>query len=80
MEPFSNNKHIHNFKIYLAMENVVTSCNGKICVFFNEDIEGVISDEDEQQITCEVKNNEVQNNFTITFIYAKCKDLLRRLL
>ena len=80
LERFSDNKNIHNFKIHLAMENAVTSCNGKICVFFNEDIEGVINDEDEQQITCESKNNDVQKHFTITFIYANIKDHLIKVL
>ena len=60
------------------MENAVVNCNGKIWVFQNEDIEGAIRDEDEQQITCDFKYNEAPNNFTLTFIFAKFKDHLRR--
>lgn len=48
---------IQNVKIQLAMQNVVANYNGKIWVFLNEDIEGVIRDEDEQQKTCDFKIN-----------------------
>ncbi|XP_015057525.1 uncharacterized protein LOC107003747 [Solanum pennellii] len=42
------------------------------------DIDCNILDEDEQQITCDMKHNELQYKFTSTFTYAKCKDRLRR--
>ncbi|XP_049399716.1 uncharacterized protein LOC125863741 [Solanum stenotomum] len=78
MEPFSDNAHIQSAKNQLAMEHGVSNCNGKIWLFWNMDIDCVILEEDEQQITCEFKHNEIQNHFTITFVYAKCKDHLRR--
>lgn len=30
------------------------------------------------KITCDFKHNELQNQFTITFVYAKCKDHFKR--
>lgn len=35
-------------------------------------------DENEKQITCKLKNNELHNEFIITFFYEKCKNHLRR--
>lgn len=49
----------------------------KFGFFWNEDIEGVIRDEDEHQITSDLKHNEVQNEFKITLIYGKSNDYLR---
>ncbi|KAG5599221.1 hypothetical protein H5410_030591 [Solanum commersonii] len=37
-----------------------------------------VIEEDEQHITCEIIHNELHNKFTITFVYAKCKDHVRR--
>ncbi|KAH0684447.1 hypothetical protein KY289_022199 [Solanum tuberosum] len=42
------------------------------------DIDCVVLEEDEQQITCDIGHNELQTHSTITFVYAKCKDHLRR--
>ncbi|KAG5580250.1 hypothetical protein H5410_050877 [Solanum commersonii] len=60
------------------MKHAVSNCNGKIWLFWNMDIDYVILEEDEQQITCDIGHNELQNHFTTTFVYAKCKDHLRR--
>nr|XP_019067280.1 uncharacterized protein LOC109119268 [Solanum lycopersicum] len=78
LEPFSDSVNIHNFKMQLSMDNATSNCNDKIWVFWNSDIDCNILDEDEQQITCDMKHNELQYQFTSTFIYAKCKDYLRR--
>ena len=60
------------------MENAISNCNGIIWVFWSNDINCNILDEDEQQITCNMKHIELQYKFTSTFAYAKCKDHLRR--
>ena len=60
------------------MDNAISNCNGKIWVFWSTDIDYNILDEDEQQITCNIKHNELQYQFTSTFAYAKCKDHLMR--
>ncbi|XP_049348970.1 uncharacterized protein LOC125813524 [Solanum verrucosum] len=78
MEPFSDNTNIQSAKNQLAMDHGVSNCNGKIWLFWNMDIDCVVLEEDEQQITCEFRHNELQNHFTTTFVYAKCKDHLRR--
>ncbi|XP_069154435.1 uncharacterized protein [Solanum lycopersicum] len=78
LEPFSDNVNIQSFKVQLNMDNATSNCNSKIWVFWNSDIDCNILDEDEQQITCDMKHNELQYQFTTTFIYAKCKEYLRR--
>ena len=78
LEPFFDNVNIQNFKVQLNMDNVISNCNSKIWVFWNSDIDCNILDEDEQQITCDMKHNELQYQFTSTFVPAKCKDHLRR--
>ncbi|XP_069145607.1 uncharacterized protein [Solanum lycopersicum] len=78
LEPFSNRVNIQSFKVQLNMDNATSNSNSKIWVFWNSDIGCDIFDEDEQQITCDMKHNELQYQFTSTFIYAKCKQYLRR--
>ncbi|KAK4729617.1 hypothetical protein R3W88_022605 [Solanum pinnatisectum] len=60
------------------MKQAVSNCNGKIWLFWNNDVDCVVLEEDEQQITCQFNHIELQNQFFITFVYAKCKDNLRR--
>lgn len=71
LEPFDDRLNVMNFKVQLVMDNVVSNCKGKIWLFWNGDIDCTITDEEEQQITCDFKHNEIQNQFTITFDYAK---------
>ncbi|WMV30180.1 hypothetical protein MTR67_023565 [Solanum verrucosum] len=78
LEPFSDTTHIQDFKNQLAMEHARSNCNGKIWIFWDRDIDCVVLEEDEQQITCDIGHNELQTPFKITFVYAKCKDHLRR--
>ncbi|WMV13664.1 hypothetical protein MTR67_007049 [Solanum verrucosum] len=33
---------------------------------------------DDQQVTCEINHTEIQGNYIKTFVYAKCKDFLRK--
>ncbi|WMV50080.1 hypothetical protein MTR67_043465, partial [Solanum verrucosum] len=78
LDPFSDNTHVQNIKHQLAMKQAVSNCNGKIWLFWMTDIDYVVLEEDEQQITCDIRHNALHNQFTITFVYAKCKDHLRR--
>ena len=77
LEPFSNSVYVQNFKVQLNMENATSNYNGKIWVFWSSDLDCNILNEDEQQITCDIKHNELQRQFITTFVYAKCKDYSR---
>ena len=50
----------------------------KLGFFWISDIHCNILDEDEQQITCNMKYNELPYQFANTFVYDKCKNHLRR--
>ena len=47
LEPFSDSDHVQNFKVHLNMDNATTNCNGKIWVFWSNDVDCNILDEDE---------------------------------
>ena len=47
LEPFSDSVHIQNFKVQLSMDNAIRNCNSKIWVFWSNDIDCNILDEDE---------------------------------
>lgn len=76
LEPFSDSTHVQHFKHQLAMEKAISNCNGKIWLFWTTDIDCVVLEKDEQQITCDIRHNALHNQFTVTFVYAKCKDLI----
>ena len=78
LEPFSDSVNVQNFNVQLNMDKCTSNCNGKIWVFLSSDSDCNILDEYEEQITFDMKHNELQYEFTITFIYAKCKEHLRR--
>lgn len=78
MEPFVDSSNVMNFKNQLSMDNAIANSNGKIWLFWNGDVECVVKDHDEQQITCDLSHNELQDKFTIIFVYEKCKENIRR--
>ena len=78
LETFAYSCNVMNFKNQLAMDNAITNCNGKIWLFLNVYIDCVVRDQEEQQITY-VSHNELKNQFTMIFVYAKYKYLIRHL-
>ena len=73
LEPLSDSVHLQSFKVQLHMDNATNNCNGNIWFFWSNYMDCNILDKDEQQITCNMKHNELQYKFYSTFIYAKCK-------
>ncbi|KAK4716315.1 hypothetical protein R3W88_014653 [Solanum pinnatisectum] len=69
---------IDRFKSMLAMDHSFSNINGKIWLFWGSDITCNILEADEQQITCDINHSEASSNYIKTFVYAKCKDYLRR--
>ncbi|OIT37160.1 hypothetical protein A4A49_00689 [Nicotiana attenuata] len=55
-----------------------SNINNKIWVFWDQDFSGNVIDQDEQQITVELKHTEAAEPFQISVIYAKCRIALRR--
>ena len=59
LEPLWDSVHVQNFKVQLNMENSISNYNGKIWVLWRCDIHFNIIDGDEQQITCDIKQNDL---------------------
>ncbi|KAK6791450.1 hypothetical protein RDI58_010531 [Solanum bulbocastanum] len=78
LEPFSDSAQLNTFKSMLAMDNAVSNINGKIWLFWINDINCTVLEADEQQITCEIKHIEAHMTYLKTFVYAKCKEYLRK--
>ncbi|KAK4707460.1 hypothetical protein R3W88_033007 [Solanum pinnatisectum] len=78
LEPFSDTAQLNTFKSMLAMDQAISNSNGKIWLFWNTDVTCKVLEADEQQVTCEINHNEVPVTYIKTFIYAKCKEYLRK--
>lgn len=78
LEPFYDNSHLNSFRIKLGMDKAACNQNGKIWMFWTTDYSCDILETDEQHITCELQHVELTEKFMISFIYAKCRDHLRR--
>lgn len=77
-EAFSHSVNVKNLKIQLALENAVSNCNCKIWFFLMGmlTVSSVMRMNNKYPVN--LNRNEVQNKFTFTFVYAKCKDHLQR--
>lgn len=78
LEPFSDSSQLYNFRLQLNMDNASCNQNGKIWLFWTTNYTCNVLETDEQHITCELKHMEWCDSFIISFIYAKCRDYLRR--
>ncbi|KAH0773495.1 hypothetical protein KY290_010632 [Solanum tuberosum] len=78
LEPFAENTQINKYKIQLNMDKAFFNKNGKIWIFWNEDMDCHIIEAEDQHITCSLEHIEVKDKFMISFIYAKCKDHIMR--
>ncbi|XP_075103760.1 uncharacterized protein LOC142178328 [Nicotiana tabacum] len=81
LEPFRDNLHIdfylNYFRIQLSMNQATANINNKIWLFWDQDFTGTLLDQDEQQITIELKHVELGETIHLTIVYAKCKPTLR---
>ncbi|XP_049391547.1 uncharacterized protein LOC125855953 [Solanum stenotomum] len=60
------------------MDHATSNTNGKIWLFWTNDISCKVLEADGQQVTCELSHVESPDNYINTFVYAKCKDYLKR--
>ncbi|XP_055814708.1 uncharacterized protein LOC129884436 [Solanum dulcamara] len=78
LEPFSDNTQLQYFRNLLNMDYATHNPNGKIWIFWTKDVSCTILENEEQLITCDINHVMSPNQFITTFVYAKCKDHLRR--
>ncbi|XP_015170975.1 uncharacterized protein [Solanum tuberosum] len=60
------------------MDHAVSNPNGKIWVFWSNEVTGHILEKHAQHITITFKHTNISEKFMMSFIYAKCKDYMRR--
>ncbi|KAK4733755.1 hypothetical protein R3W88_008016 [Solanum pinnatisectum] len=60
------------------MDQVVSNSNGKILLLWSNEITGNIQENGEQHIIGEFKHSDMPERFMAYFIYAKCKEHMRR--
>ncbi|KAH0742162.1 hypothetical protein KY290_035205 [Solanum tuberosum] len=73
-----DNTHIDLVRSQLQMDHAVTNPNGKIWVFWSNEVTGHILEKHAQHITITFKHTDISEKFMMSFIYAKCKDYVRR--
>ncbi|XP_047264380.1 uncharacterized protein LOC124896702 [Capsicum annuum] len=78
LEPFTDNSQLNICRMHLKMNEATRNPNGKIWIFWTQDVSCKVLESDDQQITYEFKHVEHPSTFLMTFIYAKCRDHLRR--
>ncbi|XP_004248595.1 uncharacterized protein [Solanum lycopersicum] len=78
IEPFSNQAHIESFRLQLIMDHIFSNLNNKIWLFWSNEISAVILESDQQQVTCEISHENCSEKFIVTYVYAKCKNQLRK--
>ncbi|XP_049365268.1 uncharacterized protein LOC125830095 [Solanum verrucosum] len=60
------------------MEHAISNSNGKIWLFWSNTITGNIHENSEQHIIGGFKHSDLTEGFMVSFIYAKCKEHMRR--
>ncbi|TMX00263.1 hypothetical protein EJD97_001108, partial [Solanum chilense] len=78
LEPFANQSQMDSFRLQMLMNHSFSNPNNKIWLFWSDEVSCRILDSDQQQITCEIRHEECSETFIMTYVYAKCKDQLRR--
>ncbi|TMW83798.1 hypothetical protein EJD97_000710, partial [Solanum chilense] len=78
LEPFANNSQLELYRMKLMMDFCYSNSNNKIWLFWSTEVQSKVIDMDQQAITCEVKHEDCKDHFIITYVYAKCKDYLRK--
>ncbi|WMV41202.1 hypothetical protein MTR67_034587 [Solanum verrucosum] len=73
-----DNSHIDMVKIQLQMNHATSNPNGKIWLFWSNEVTGSILEQHEQHITVTFKYTDIPDKFMMSFIYAKCKEYMRR--
>ena len=78
LEPFSNSTQLDFYRMKIGMDYGHSNPNNKIWLFWSNEVVCKILDSDQQQITCEVKHEKCSESFLMTYVYAKCRDQLRK--
>ncbi|OIT07835.1 hypothetical protein A4A49_32245 [Nicotiana attenuata] len=64
-------------RIQLSTNQTAANVNNKIWLFWDQDFTGTLLDQDEQQMTIELKHVELGETIQLIVVYAKCRPALR---
>ncbi|KAH0705908.1 hypothetical protein KY285_010432 [Solanum tuberosum] len=78
LEPSADNSQLNIVRVHLQMDHAISNPNGKIWLFWANAITGNIHENSEQHITGDFKQSDLTEGFMVSFIYAKCKEHMRR--
>ncbi|KAG5605822.1 hypothetical protein H5410_027314 [Solanum commersonii] len=62
----------------LQMDHAVSNPNGKIWLFWSNEVTGQVLEKHDQYITVTIQHTILPNKYMMPFIYAKCKEYMRR--
>ena len=78
LEPFTNQSQLEFYRLQLLMNKGYCNPNNKIWIFWSTEVTCNILESDQQQVTCEISYEGYSEKFLMTYVYAKCKDSLRK--
>lgn len=78
LEPFSDSSKLQNFRIQLNMDFLVCNSNNNIWLLCIKEVDCRLIHNEEQHITCVLKHVMCPHSFMMTFVYSKCKHVLRK--
>lgn len=78
VEPSAELTQINSNMSQLNMDHANRNFNNKIQLFWTCDLKFKVMEANEQYITCEINHVDCAEIFAMTYMYAKCKDHLRR--
>ncbi|XP_049399718.1 uncharacterized protein LOC125863743 [Solanum stenotomum] len=73
-----DNSQINMVRVQFQMDHAISNPNGKILLFWSNEITSHILENHEQHITRNFKHPNLTEQFMMSFIYAKCEDHMRR--
>ncbi|WMV30181.1 hypothetical protein MTR67_023566 [Solanum verrucosum] len=74
----TSSRPMTRFKLQLQMDHGTSNPNGNIWLFWSNEVASSILEQHEQHITVTFQHTDIPDKFMMTFIYAKCKDYMRK--
>ncbi|KAM3305729.1 hypothetical protein P3S67_012596 [Capsicum chacoense] len=74
-KPFHKDNRLDKYKRILGYQFAYSNCNSQIWLFGDSNMDCIISEEDDQQVTCTITIKG--NPLLISYVYAKCDAHLR---
>ena len=78
LEPFANHSQLDFYRMKLLMDYCYSNSNNKILIFWSNDMKCKVVDMNQQLVTIEAQHEDCIDQFSITYVYAKCTEHLRR--